>query len=215
MIVLDDWQLTPARVAIHLPTRTAVAADLHLGYDRIRQRGGEAVPSRPLRQVLADLADFLARKETRRLVIAGDLFEDPRHRREELLAELTVWLNETNLHLVGVIPGNHDRKLAGSALPLAPDGIDLGDWRVVHGDRDRPAGKVVQGHEHPWMRVRRGVEGPCYLVSDGHLVLPAWSADAAGVNVLGQGKWARYRLCVIAGEEVLDFGTVGNRSRDS
>jgi len=51
-------------------------------------------------------------------------------------------------------------------------------------------GALVQGHEHPWMRWRPGVEGPCYLVGEEHLVLPACSADAAGGNVL---EWAAGR----------------------
>ena len=42
MRVHEDWLLTAQRVAIHVPTRTAVLADLHLGYDAARQRRGEA-----------------------------------------------------------------------------------------------------------------------------------------------------------------------------
>jgi hypothetical protein len=50
-------------------------------------------------------------------------------------------------------------------------------------------------------------------VAADHLVLPAFSPDAAGVNVLGSSRWARYRACVIAGEEVLDFGEIGASRR--
>jgi hypothetical protein len=31
MLVHAEWLLTAQRVAVHLPTQTAVAADLHLG----------------------------------------------------------------------------------------------------------------------------------------------------------------------------------------
>ena len=49
-----NWLLTPERAAIHLPTATAVLADLHLGYNEVRCGTGEAVPagdwaSRPAR----------------------------------------------------------------------------------------------------------------------------------------------------------------------
>ena len=37
MRVFTDWELTPDRAAVHLPTRTAVVADLHLGYAEARQ----------------------------------------------------------------------------------------------------------------------------------------------------------------------------------
>jgi metallophosphoesterase superfamily enzyme len=213
MRVLDDWLLTPQRAAIHLPTATAVAADLHLGYDRVRRRGGEAVPVRPVAHELCPLAAALAENGVRRLVVAGDLFEDGRCQREELVGELQAWLRETGVELVGVAPGNHDGGLGGSGLPVFPDGVVLGRWRVVHGDKAAPDGPFVQGHEHPWMRWRRGVEGPCYLVGEGRLVLPASSADAAGVNVLGKQCWADYRCCVAAGDRVLDFGPVGGLGR--
>jgi len=38
--------------------------------------------------------------------------------------------------------------------------------------------------------------------------LPAFSCDAAGVNVLGDPRWAKFRCHVITGERVLDFGEV-------
>lgn len=212
MRVLDDWLLTPQRAAIHLPTRTAVAADLHLGYDRARHHGGEAVPFRQSAGELAPLRDLLRRELITRLVVAGDLFEDARRGREAMLEELRAWLGETNTELIGVVPGNHDRGLSASSLPLFPDGVELGGWRIVHGDRALPAGPRVQGHEHPCLRWRDAA-GPCYLVAEGHLVLPAYSADAAGGNVLSSARWDRFRACVIAGDTVLDFGEVGELRR--
>ncbi len=209
MRALDDWLLTAARAAVHLPTRTVVVADLHLGYDRVRRRGGEALPTRTVAQELAPLRELMRREGLRRLVIAGDLFEDGRYQREEMIEELHAWLAEAGGELAGVVPGNHDRGLAGASLPLRPDGVELGAWRVVHGDRAPTEGPTVQGHEHPYLRLGGGAEGPCFLVAPGHLVLPAYSADAAGGNVLRQGRWAKYRCAVIAGEKVLDFGELG------
>jgi putative SbcD/Mre11-related phosphoesterase len=213
MLVLDEWLLTAARLAIHVPTRTAVAADLHLGYDRVRRRGGEAVPVRRIVDELAPSSDLLHRHHLQRLIIAGDLFEDGRCQREEMIEELLDWVRETGVELLGVVPGNHDRGLASSRLPVFPSGIDLGGWRIVHGDDARPAGPIVQGHEHPCLRLGPGIEGPCYMVAEGHLVLPAYSRDAAGGNVLSRPGWGSYRCCVIAGESVLDFGEVGSLRR--
>ena len=53
------------------------------------------------------------------------------------------------------------------------------------------------------------MSGPCYLVGEGRIVLPAFSADAAGVNVLPGRKWQCFRCGVIAGDRVLDFGEIG------
>jgi len=43
-------------------------------------------------------------------------------------------------------------------------------------------------------------------VGEERIVLPAFSEDAAGVNVIHTRKWRKYRCCVIAGDQVLDFG---------
>jgi metallophosphoesterase superfamily enzyme len=216
MRVLADWLLTPQRVAVHLPSATAVAADLHLGYGLARRRGGEAVPVRPLAEHLAPLEGVIGRHEVGRLVVAGDLLEDGRHGGEGeagLAAQLLAWLGGVGCELAGVVPGNHDRGLGKSALPLFPEGFTLGEWRVVHGDAELPAGPLVQGHEHPWVRWTALLSGPCYLAREGHLVLPAFSPDAAGVNVLGARRWAGHRCYVVAGDAILDFGEVGRLQR--
>jgi putative SbcD/Mre11-related phosphoesterase len=216
MRVLDDWLLTPARAAVHLPTRTAVVADLHLGYDRLRQLDGEAVPVRSVAEELAPLKTLVT-QDIRRLVVAGDLFENGRRGAERLSAELLQALADMGIELVGVIPGNHDRltRQQQHALPLFVDGLRLGDWQVVHGDQPRTAGRVVQGHEHPWFRWRSGVGGPCYLIHAEQIVLPAFSVHAAGGNVVGKRRWAAHRCCAIAGGEVLDFGELGRLTRQA
>jgi putative SbcD/Mre11-related phosphoesterase len=207
MIVLDDWLLTPECVALHRPSRTAVVADLHLGYDRARRRGGDAVPGVSVAAQMAGVLAALRRHGIGRLAVAGDLLEDGRCC--DVLDEFRAWLDASAITLVGVVPGNHD----GSALqpgpagmPIFPEGLDLGGWRIVHGDGALPAGRVVQGHEHPRAQWRGGVGGPCYLVGAGRLVLPACSPDAAGVNVIGVRRWRDFRCCVIADDHVLDFG---------
>jgi metallophosphoesterase superfamily enzyme len=205
MRVHTDWLLTPERAAVHVPTATAVVADLHLGYDQARRRAGEAVPEVCLARVLAPLATVLARQGCARLVIAGDLFEAdwcPR-----LAAEFRAWLDDIGVTLAGVIPGNHDRglELANDLLPVCLNGVDVGGWRVVHGDGELPAGRLVYGHFHPWLRWGQ-VSAPCYLVGASSLVLPAFSADARGASVRRVHGWRSLRCCAIAGNEVLDIG---------
>lgn len=212
MHVHTDWLLTAARAAIHQPTATAVIADLHLGYNDARQRGGEAVPGVRLDDLLASLAGVLVVQKVRRLVIAGDLFEDARS--DSLMIALLDWLRPLGVELAGVVPGNHDRGLERGTthLPLFPEGIRLGRWRIVHGDGELPPGPLVLGHFHPCVRWNRRLTAPCYLVGPDRLVLPAFSLDAAGVNVLGQNRWQRHRAYAIAGDKVLDFGEIRNVS---
>jgi len=205
--VLQDWLLTPARVAVHLPTATAVVADLHLGYAQARRRGGDAVPHSCLEAELAPLLPVLRQQRVSRLIIAGDLFEAGPS--VAMADGLRRWADDQGVELL-VVPGNHDRGLAQrpELLPLAPDGVTLGAWRIVHGDQEAPAGPMVQGHEHPWVRWGALLDAPCFLVSEQCLVLPAFSRDASGVNVLRQRPWGKQRCWVIAGDQVLDFGEV-------
>jgi uncharacterized protein len=214
MLVHDEWLLTPQRVAVHLPTATAVLSDLHLGYNEARRRDGEAVPPADLTFILAPLRRVTADHSVYRIVIAGDLFEAGPI--ADLAAEFQAWMTDAAVELTAVVPGNHDRGLTvgGHGLPIQPDGCMVGRWRVVHGDGRLPEGPLIHGHEHPCVRWSSRAAGPCYLVGEERIVLPAFSEDAAGVNVISTRKWKKYRAAVIAGEGVLDFGELaGLRKR--
>ena len=211
MRVGRDWLLTAQRAAIHEPTATAVVADLHLGYGQARRRSGEAVPASDLDEIQGPLCSLAIQYGVSRLVIAGDLFEDARA--APLWAELVQIVRSAGLLLAGIVPGNHDRGFPGKApdLPIYLQGFPLGEWLVVHGDAPAaPGRRIVQGHLHPCFRWRGRVAAPCYLIAADRIILPAFSADAAGVSVLRQAVWATYRCGVIAGEAVLDFGPVGD-----
>jgi putative SbcD/Mre11-related phosphoesterase len=200
MRVLEDWELTPWRAAIHVETATAVIADVHLGYDGARRRGGEAVPRFGAAEYLAWLRALVSRHGARRLVVAGDLCEDGRH--ADAIDAFLDGLVDVGLELAAVVPGNHDRAFpALQRLPIRPE-VQLGRWRIEHGDRPAAEGWRVQGHVHPCWRWR-GVSAPCYLVGASTLVLPAFSRDVAGVNVARPAAWRGFRRCVIVGEQVV------------
>jgi metallophosphoesterase superfamily enzyme len=230
MRVLDDWLLTAERVAVHLPTETAVLADLHLGYAQARRRSGEAVPNDSLDEQLSSLRRLCRQHAVRRLVIAGDLLEDGRC--TGVFTAFRDWLSRNAIQLAALVPGNHDLADCGlSANPQSGGAFRVGAWQVVHGDGPLPEGPVVHGHEHPclrWtprsrvirprllggLRSPAVLDGPCYLVGSRRLILPAFSTDAVGVNVLPVRRWRTYRCCVIAGDRVLDFGDLATlRSR--
>jgi putative SbcD/Mre11-related phosphoesterase len=205
-MLLGDWLLTPQRVVVHRPSATAVLADAHLGYAAARRRRGDAVPLPAVEEALRPLADVAEAERVRRVVVAGDLFEEGG--RPELVAAVLGWLEQHGLTL-DLVPGNHDRGkgLREAGLPVCEGGVDLGGWRVLHGDGELPAAPVLHGHVHP--AVRRGPWAwPCYLLSATRLVLPAFSAEAAGVNVLRQPAWRGYRCLVIADGRVCELGVL-------
>jgi putative SbcD/Mre11-related phosphoesterase len=211
--VHGDWLLTPERAAIHLPTATAVLADVHLGYDGARRRRGDAVPAVDLEACLAPLHALVLRHDIRRLAIAGDLFEDGPH--PKLVDELLAWLKQAKIDRLVVVPGNHDRGLHSGhpSLEVLRNGLTLGPWRVVHGDGRLGRDKLVHGHWHPCLRWGDAIVAPCFLVGPDRIVLPAYSPDAAGANVLAAKRWRPYRCAVIAGTDVLDFGPLADLPR--
>jgi metallophosphoesterase superfamily enzyme len=92
---------------------------------------------------------------------------------------------------------------AEPGLTLVPDGQALGAWHVVHGDGPVPQTQVVVGHFHPCIRYR-GRKTPCYLVSPRLLALPAYSEDAAGVDVQALERWRECRCFAIAAGKVFE-----------
>jgi putative SbcD/Mre11-related phosphoesterase len=209
MRVLDDWLLTPAKTAVHLPTATAVLADLHLGYSLVRRGRGDAIPDVDVASVLAPLVQVRSSANFTRVVVAGDLFESAD--REALVDQLIAWFSLHGLELSAVVPGNHDGSLARlsvAGVPVHPEGFQLGRWRIVHGDQAPAPPFRVQGHEHPCLRWQGGVNAACYLVGADHLILPAFSPDAAGVDVVRDPRWRNHRCIAVAGEQLLDFGVL-------
>jgi uncharacterized protein len=200
----QEWLLAPERVALHLPTATAVVADLHLGYDLTRCQGGEAVPITSFDEQWKPLEAVFSGHTVRKLIVAGDLVE--RSHGDYIACLFKQWLKEREVELAAIVPGNHDATLdPDGPVSLLEWSVRVGDWQIVHGDKKLPAGKVVLGHHHPcavWDRLST----PCFLFCENRLVLPAFSQDAAGGNVRSNRRWKGYRSYVIAGSKVLDFG---------
>lgn len=203
MLVLDEWLLTPERVALHVPTGTAVIADPHLGYHLTRQLAGDAIPLPSVAQQLAPLEGVRQRHTFTRLIVAGDLVE----RSAGVIDEFCAWLGAVGLELLAVVPGNHDRRLANLPCPLLP-AYELAGWQIVHGDGDMPAGRMLCGHFHPSLW-RQGGKRPCYLLRDEQLILPAFCPEAAGANVGKEQRWAKWRCLAILGKVVRDCGLAG------
>src|SRR5215212_10658624 len=88
------WCLAPEGAAVHPGERLAVIADVHLGYEWARARGGDVIPAHSLAETLAKLTTLLARVRVERLVVAGDLVESPRPCPQTArdVARLRAWL---------------------------------------------------------------------------------------------------------------------------
>lgn len=175
------WLLAPEGAAVDPAGRTAVIADVHLGYDWARAARGDMVPPHALAEALAKLERLLARATIERLVVAGDLVESPRPcaRTARDVARLGAWLGARGVELLA-LPGNHDRRGRGPAT------VEVAGWTIGHGHEPIDGSRVVMGHHHPVLRAG-GAAVPCFLVGPSMLVLPAFTENAAGVHVASLG----------------------------
>jgi uncharacterized protein len=218
-MIVDDWLLTPLGAAIHVVEPVAVVADLHLGYEWARGAAGDSVIAHSLDETLSRLALVLERAPVTRLVVAGDLVESPRPcpRTEADVRRLREWLAARGVSLLA-LEGNHDRSFARPLFDHSrqsfsmPMTCTIGGWTIGHGHRPIRAERAMSGHHHPVLRVER-TSAPCFLVGPGRIVLPAFSANAAGCNIARASlpaQWQRRSLrCIVStGVELLDFGTL-------
>jgi uncharacterized protein len=203
----DGWMLTPEGAALHVERRVAVVADVHLGYEWARGRGGDALPAHSLRETMDKLGSLLRRAPVDRLIVAGDLVESPRRcaRTEADLATLYRWLEGLGVELVPVL-GNHDPQGTGRA----PSRVEVHGWTIHHGHRAVRAGRTISGHHHPVLR-SGSLNAPCFVVADDAIILPAFTPNAAGLPVGSAGmppEWCRpgARCVATLGGEILDFG---------
>jgi uncharacterized protein len=259
LLVFEDWQLTPEGAAIHRRERTAVIADVHLGYEWARGAAGDCVPAHSLEETLARLALLLNRASIARLVVAGDLVESARpcHRTDEDVRKLGAWLLARGVSLT-VLAGNHDRVRSrpasestrgtdrasvgqafepdvrpesltygtrNSAVPLGgpeqtqslPECHIVADWTISHGDRPIDCPRTISGHHHPALRIE-GTTAPCFLIGPGRIILPAFSRNAAGCDLVTAAlprEWRRagFRCLASTGVELLDFGPLSKLRR--
>jgi putative SbcD/Mre11-related phosphoesterase len=222
-LTLGNWHLAPEGGIIHRGDRTAVIADVHLGYEWARGEAGDCVPAHSLSETLQQLDRLFARSSIERLVVAGDLVESvrPWRRTAAELARLRKWLDERAVRLV-LLSGNHDRGLPGLIRQGAAelfdgelvfqDSLVLDGWTIVHGHCRVAAEKLIVGHFHPVLKVI-GRRVPCFLANPSTIMLPAFSNNAAGLDVASAGlprPWSSQALRCLAstGSEVLDFGAV-------
>jgi uncharacterized protein len=221
---LADWHLTPEGAAIHRGEKTAVVADVHLGYEWARGAAGDSVIAHSLDETLARLTRVLERDPVECLIVAGDLVESPRpcRRTGDDVRRLREWLHRRSVSLV-VLEGNHDCSLArqsgNSARPTEPihATAKIGGWTVGHGHVPIRGDRTISGHHHPVLRVDRTV-APCFLVGPDRIVLPAFSSNAAGVDVGTAAvprNWLTTSLRCLAstGSELLDFGPLTDLRR--
>lgn len=218
---VENWLLTPEGGLIHPVERIAVIADVHLGYEWARGSAGDCIPAHSLAETQRALAALLDRSPVERLVVAGDVVESirPCRRSARDVVELRRWLEDRSVRLI-LLEGNHDaglewlvrqgeQGLEASEIGFQ-DELVVDGWRILHGHGRPSGGRLILGHHHPVLRVA-GRSYRCFLAGPRRIMLPAFSANAAGLDVATPGL-ARslgaptLRCLASSGDELLDFG---------
>ncbi|HEX8311913.1 MAG TPA: metallophosphoesterase [Chthoniobacteraceae bacterium] len=194
-----------ARRALWLKEASTLAvSDLHLGYAWAQRHTGQLLPLSAQEDSVSRLRALVDDYQPRDLILLGDIVHQAvalPPLKEELCRLFTELGERTTLRLVA---GNHDTHLprlladCGLAAPMLRE-WSAGGFLLIHGDRlhtnerNAPAGemepglRIIMGHEHPAIsvgdRVSR-IKCPCFLISRGIIVLPAFSLWAAGTEIL-------------------------------
>ncbi len=178
-------RLTPERALV--AKRTAVIADLHLGFELVMRNAGVAFPRAQLKLIKERLERLFERK-VKELVVAGDLKHEFSSAVEwKDVEEFVEFVLSKGVDLV-VVRGNHDNYLAPMLRKFGIDLLDsyeVGEIVIAHGHRDVEANII--GHEHPSVKLRvRGIlySFPCFLRFPSLIVLPAFSPLLSGSDVL-------------------------------
>ncbi|WP_019176762.1 metallophosphoesterase [Methanomassiliicoccus luminyensis] len=178
--------------------RTAVVADLHIGYESALEAEGIHIPHVQTASVKENLLKIIDKYALDRIILLGDLkHEFSRNLGQEMRDVRSVMEMLSNLVEVILVKGNHDNYIENIVsriqVPVVPLYRAAG-LTFVHGHQpcaDRP---LVMGHEHPSVkifdRVGAYLKLPCFvhLREEGVLVLPAFSPLAAGTDLTRVSK---------------------------
>jgi hypothetical protein len=191
--VAPGLRITNERCAVLLPSRTMVLGDLHLGIEASLELEGMQLPRSQAAEMHERVTMAAERHRPDRIVVLGDLkHEFSRNLDQEWSQVRGMLAHLRSLAPVTVIRGNHDNYLAtitSQAGVELVEALEVDGVHLVHGHLPFSPRPLVQGHEHPSVRLFDGVGGfvklPAFLYHPDErvLVLPAFSPLAAGNDV--------------------------------
>lgn len=193
----ETFDLLPERALFRRKNRSLLVADLHWGKAEVFQRAGIAVSSQVLPDDLERLSSAIEKTGATRLIILGDLIHAPKGVTPDVTATVNAWREKHSQLEIDLIRGNHDRNFE------LPD-----SWRIqchaevlveppfflTHDEIHNDEGfHLISGHIHPVVKLRGSGDSlrlPCFAISRGHTLLPAFSAFTGGQELRGR-EWKR------------------------
>ncbi|TVR94534.1 MAG: ligase-associated DNA damage response endonuclease PdeM [Wenzhouxiangellaceae bacterium] len=204
-----DLRLMAERAVWWPEQQALLLADVHLGKDQVFRRQGLAVPAGVLQTDLGNISALLAKTQARRLIILGDWVHAPPAAGDDWSEQVAVWRSQHLELTIDLIVGNHDRQLDhwlprwGMSARTEP--WMFGGLALCHAWHPRLDTPGLSGHLHPGAVLGNGRDRlrlPAFLLSDRHLVLPAFGRFT-GLD--DQPDFPAQRRFVIAGRKVMEI----------
>ncbi len=205
----EQLLLLAERAVFRVADATLFVADLHVGKAATFRSQGVAIPPGTTGETLERLARVVADTRSRRLVILGDLLHAAAGRHARTEDRLARWCADHPDLRVELVRGNHDLSAGDPDIGLgivvhdAPrqDGLTT----LFHHPPHDHAGPWLAGHVHPAVRLegmgRQRLTVPCFHVTGGGIVLPAFGAFT-GVALVRTARTDR--IFAVAGDEVVE-----------
>lgn len=172
--------------ALFFPSRDLlVVSDLHLEKGSFFAARGNPVPCLDTRDTLARLAAAIDCYRPDTVVSLGDSFHDLRAGERitpadaaflaGLVASAGQWIWVT---------GNHDREISARFEGQTAASFKAGAITLLHKPEDGLP-PLIGGHYHPKHRfraARQAISGPCFMLGEELILMPAFGAYAGGLN---------------------------------
>lgn len=187
----EPWRLLGAAAALHVPSRTLVVADVHLGKAATFRALGVPVPQGTTTDNLRRLTAVIESEQPLAIVFLGDLFHAREAHAPATLARVARWRGLHPDAEIVVVEGNHDRKAGAPPAALRAQVVaepwPLGAALLAHHPQ-RIAGRyVVAGHLHPnvvlYGAAYDSLRLPCFWLADGLAILPAFGDFTGGARI--------------------------------
>jgi uncharacterized protein len=175
------------RGAVFWPAESLlIVSDLHLEKGSFLALFGSMLPRYDTRDTLLRLAELISDYQPQQVVCLGDSFHDCKAY-DRLPAEEQTLL----LELVHSVPrwhwvlGNHDAALPCTLPGQAIAYAQLHNILLCHEPVAEPLPQII-GHFHPKASIQTAaakVSGPCFVVSNNLLIMPAFGSYTGGLSI--------------------------------
>lgn len=191
--IAPGLRITNDRCALLLRSKVLLLADMHLGIEASLELDGLQLPRVQGGTMKQRVSAAVEAHRPERIVVLGDLKHEFSRNSDQEWSEVRSMLEHLrSLAQVTVVRGNHDNFLANITSRLGVETVDellVDGYHLSHGHLVAKGRPLVQGHEHPSVRLFDGVGGyiklPAFLSfpQEQVLVLPAFSPLAAGNDI--------------------------------